>query len=109
MRHPISLFSGDPVLPKATPPSQSSRFWPEMGYAALRSTEGTNYWSGHGGSAFVTYSGQPVHEHADKLSLILFADEHLWLPDQEAKTSAEHAFHHFIGDSGQSQPADGGP
>lgn len=28
----------------------------------------------------------------DKLSLILFADGHLWLPDCEAKPSAEHAF-----------------
>jgi len=63
-----------------------------MGYVALRSDAGTNYWSGRGWSLFATFSGQPVHEHADKLSLILFADGHLWLPDLEARTSAEHAF-----------------
>jgi hypothetical protein len=63
-----------------------------MGYVALRSNEGTNYWSGRGWSLFATFSGQPVHEHADKLSLILFGNGHLWLPDSEARTSAEHAF-----------------
>jgi hypothetical protein len=87
-----ALFSGVPVLPRGLAPAQRSRLWPEMGYAALRSNEGKRYWSGKGWSVFATFSGQPVHEHADKLSLILFADGHLWLPDCEAKTSAEHAF-----------------
>jgi hypothetical protein len=63
-----------------------------MGYAALRSTEGTNYWSGRGWSLFATYSSRPVHENADKLSIILFADGHLWLPDCEAWPAAEHTF-----------------
>jgi hypothetical protein len=63
-----------------------------MGYVALRSLEGADYWSGRGWSVFGTWSGQPVHEHADKLSIILFADGHLWLPDCEARPSAEHAF-----------------
>jgi hypothetical protein len=91
-RTPQALFSGAVDLPPAPPPAQSSKLWPEMGYLALRSNEGTNYWSGRGWSLFATYSGQPVHEHADKLSLILFANGHLWLPDSEAKPSAEHAF-----------------
>ena len=91
-RTPQALFSGVIDLPPAPPPAQHSRVWPEMGYVALRSNEGTNYWSGRGWSLFATFSGQPVHEHADKLSLILFADGHLWLPDCEAKPSAEHAF-----------------
>ena len=118
-RTPQALFSGVIDLPPASPPaitgrqislspsegeragvrgpslppgSGALRLWPEMGYVALRSNAGTNYWSGQGWSLFATFSGQPVHEHADKLSLILFADGHLWLPDSEAKPSAEHAF-----------------
>jgi hypothetical protein len=91
-RTPQALFTGAIDLPPARPPAQGSKLWPEMGYLALRSNEGTNYWSGRGWSLFATFSGQGVHEHADKLSLILFADGHLWLPDPEAKPSAEHAF-----------------
>jgi len=91
-RTPQALFNGNIDLPDETPPAQSTKLWRQMGYIALRSNEGTNYWSGKGWSVFATFSGQPVHEHADKLSLILYADDHLWLPDIEAKTSAEHAF-----------------
>ncbi|HOX57596.1 MAG TPA: alginate lyase family protein [Verrucomicrobiota bacterium] len=91
-RTPQALFNGAIDLPKVPPPALESRLWPEMGYVALRSNEGTNYWSGRGWSLFASFSGQPVHEHADKLSLILFADGHLWLPDLEARTSTEHAF-----------------
>ena len=91
-RTPQALFNGVTNLPAAAAPAQQSRLWPEMGYVALRSNEGTNYWSGQGWSLFATFSGQPVHENADKLSLILFADGHLWLPDSEARPSAEHAF-----------------
>jgi hypothetical protein len=91
-RTPQALFSGVINLPQAVAPAQSGWLWPEMGYVALRSNEGEAHWSGQGWSLFATFSGQPVHEHADKLSLILFADGHLWLPDLEAKPSAEHAF-----------------
>lgn len=91
-RTPPALFSGIPSLPHGSPPAQVSRVWPEMGYVALRSNEGRDYWSGKGWSLFATFSGQPVHENADKLSFILFANGHLWLPDCEAKPSAEHAF-----------------
>ncbi len=95
-RTPQALFSGVPDLPAAPPPAQPGKLWPEMGYVALRPDETTNYWSGHGWSLFATYSGQTVHDHADKLSLMLFADDHLWLPDCEARTSAEHAFSSVI-------------
>ena len=91
-RTPQALFSGVVDLPLAPPLAQQSKLWPEIGYVALRSNPGTNYWSGRGWSLFATYSGQTVHEHADKLSVILFADAHLWLPDSEARPSAEHAF-----------------
>ena len=91
-RTPQALFNGVIDLPSVPPPPQESKLWPEMGYVALRSNSGTNYWSGRGWSLFATFSGQPLHEHADKLSLMLFADGHLWLPDFESKPSAEHAF-----------------
>ncbi len=91
-RTPQALFTGIPNLPHGSPPAQVSRLWPEMGYVALRSNEGKDYWSGKGWSLFATFSGQPVHENADKLSFILYANGHLWLPDCEAKPSAEHAF-----------------
>ncbi len=92
IRAPTALFWGRPELPQVVAPVQVSGHWPEMGYVALRSNEGTGYWSGAGWTVFATYSGQTVHEHADKLSIILYADGHLWLPDREARTSAEHAF-----------------
>ena len=87
-----ALFHGVTDLPAAPPPPQPGKVWPEMGYVALRSDETTNYWSGRGWSAFATFSGQTVHEHADKLSLLLFGGGHLWLPDCEARPAAEHAF-----------------
>ncbi len=87
-----ALFGGLAELPPAGPPPQFSRLWPEHGYAALRSVEGTDYWSGRGWSLFATYSCNRVHENFDKLSIILFADGHLWLPDSEALPSEEHSF-----------------
>lgn len=91
-RSPAALLAGVPEVPAGEVPAQTSRLWPEQGYAALRSVEGTDYWSGRGITVFATYSNAPVHVNADKLSIMLFADEHLWLPDCEAKTGAEHAF-----------------
>ncbi|MHB8867019.1 MAG: heparinase II/III domain-containing protein [Pirellulaceae bacterium] len=87
-----ALLRGVAELPEAEPPVQVSRLWPEHGYAALRSTEGPAYWTGSGWSLFATYSSHPVHENSDKLSIILFADGHLWLPDCEALPGAEHSF-----------------
>lgn len=91
-RVPQALFSGLPQLAPGAPPPQQTQVWTNMGYAALRSVEGTAYWSGEGWTAFATFSGQPVHQHADKLSVLLFGGGHLWLPDREARTAAEHAF-----------------
>lgn len=91
-RREQALFAGLVDLPPAEPPPQVSTHWPEHGYAALRSVEGPDYWSGEGWTLFATYSNSPVHTNEDKLSIMLFADGHLWLPDLEARTSAEHAF-----------------
>ncbi len=91
-----ALFSGLPHPPAGAPPSQHSQVWTHMGYAALRSVEGEEYWSGKGWTAFATFSGQPIHENADKLSLMLFGNGHLWLPDCEARSSAAHAFSSVI-------------
>jgi hypothetical protein len=71
------LLNGEPILRPSAMPIQTSKLWPEMGYIALRSNEGTNYWSGAGFSVFATYSDRPIHQHADKLSISLFADGHL--------------------------------
>lgn len=91
-RAPQALFTGLPELPAGTPPPQTTRVWTQMGYAALRSVEGERYWSGEGWTAFATFSAQPVHQHADKLAIMLFGGGRLWLPDREAATSAAHAF-----------------
>ena len=87
-----ALFSGFTPLKPAVAPAQFSKLWPEMGYVALRSNEGTNYWTGRGWSVFATFSHRPIHQHADKLSLNVFGDGHLWLPDIEERAAAEHAF-----------------
>ena len=87
-----ALLQGLTPLPVGTPPDQRSQLWPEHGYVALRTEEGPEYWSGRGWSLFATYSHNRVHENLDKLSIILFADGHLWLPDCEATPSAEHTF-----------------
>lgn len=88
-----SLFQAAvrPIEPVAAP-AQKSKLWPESGYIALRSNEGTNYWTGQGWSVFATYANRPIHHHADKLSLALFSDGHLWLPDIEERSAAEHQF-----------------
>jgi hypothetical protein len=91
-RRPQALFQGAVELEQADPPRQPSRLWPESGYAALRSVEGREYWAGLGWTLFTTFSANPVHSNADKLSVQLFADGNLWLPDCEARTSAEHPF-----------------
>lgn len=91
-RSPRALFEGSPRLPSSAPPPQSSRLWPEQGYVALRTVEGPEYWSGRGWTLFATYAASPVHANADKLSIILFGDGRLWLPDLEARPSAEHSF-----------------
>lgn len=91
-RSPDALLSGRPDLPVAAPPAQVSRLWPEHGYVALRSVEGADYWTGRGWTLFATYSHNRVHENLDRLSVILFGDGHLWLPDCEAVPAAEHSF-----------------
>lgn len=87
-----ALFEGAADLPVGVPPEQHSRLWPEAGYVALRSVEGAEYWSGRGWTLFGTYSGNHVHSNADKLSIQLFGEGHLWLPDLEARSSEVHAF-----------------
>ncbi len=87
-----ALFDGLAQLPAADPPGQHSRLWPEHGYAALRTVEGPEYWSGRGWTLFATYSNNLVHENADKLSIQLFGEGHLWLSDCEARPGAEHSF-----------------
>jgi len=58
----------------------------------LRSVEGTDYWWGKGWSLFATYSNAPVHQNADKLSIMLYGNSHHWLVDCEARAGVYHAF-----------------
>ena len=86
------LFHGVPNIPKANPPEQKTQLWPEHGIAALRTEEGTNYWNGKGWTAIATFGNNFPHHHADKLSIIIFKDNHIWLPDCEAVPSGYDKF-----------------
>lgn len=82
-----SLFWGVADLPVGGAPPVTSMLWPEHGYAALRTDEGTNYWAGAGWTLFSSFHSTCSHEHADKLSIMLYAKDHLWLRDSEARTA----------------------
>ncbi|HNT35534.1 MAG TPA: alginate lyase family protein, partial [bacterium] len=87
-----TLFCGVAELPEGEPPILQSRLWPEHGYAMLRSRHAVDYWTGLGWTVFATYAYASVHNNADKLSIQLFANNHHWLVDREAKTGVHHAF-----------------
>jgi hypothetical protein len=70
----------------------STRLWPEHGYAALRTVEGEDYWSGRGWTVFATYADFNVHGNFDKLSIMLFGDGRCWAPRFEAFSLAEQKF-----------------
>jgi hypothetical protein len=87
-----ALFYGVSPLPEGTAPPMYSTLWPEHNYAMLRSIEGDHYWTGEGWSLFASFSNAPVHQHADKLSIMLFGNGRHWLIDCEARASVYHAF-----------------
>ena len=80
-----SLFWGVADLQAGSPPPCPSKLWPEHGYAALRTNEGTHYWNGNGWTLFADFSSNRTHEHADKLSIMLYGEGHLWLRDSECR------------------------
>lgn len=86
------LFDGEPEIPAGRAPAMTTQLWPEHGYAALRTVEGEEYWSGRGWTVFATYGDFNVHGNFDKLSLMLYANGHLWAPRFEAFSSAEQKF-----------------
>lgn len=65
---------------------------PEHGYVMLRSHADDAYWNTDARMAFMTYDRSDVHANADKLSLMLFAGEHMILPDVEGRATVPHAF-----------------
>ena len=91
-RHSQALFGGIPELPTGTAPRFESRNWPEQGYTMLRTATPETYFHGLGWTLFTTWSGAPVHDNRDKLSFMLFADNHHWLVDAEARAGVYHAF-----------------
>lgn len=86
------LFDGEPEILPGKPPAMSTRLWPEHGYAALRTVEGEDYWSGRGWTVFATYADFNVHGNHDKLSIMLYGEGHLWAPRFEAFSFAEQKF-----------------
>lgn len=91
-RHPQGLWEGAVETEQTEPPFLASQLWPEHGYLMLRENEGESYWAGDGWTLFGTYAYSSVHHHKDKLSIMLFGNQHHWLVDCEAKSSSHHAF-----------------
>jgi len=81
------------VRKRALGPPIRSRLYPEHGYAFLRSHSDEDYWDGgRARCAFLTYDRSHVHAHADKLSLMLFGPDRMYLSDVEGKATVPHAF-----------------
>lgn len=86
-----SLFV--PEMPSNVPaPPIRTLNLPEHGYVFLRSHEDEAYWNTDARMAFLTYDRSDVHANADKLSLMLFAGDHMVLPDVEGRATVPHAF-----------------
>jgi len=76
----------------AKPPDITSRLYPEHGFGFLRDRQHKDYWGSDGWCAFLTFDKSGVHAHQDKLSLMLFGQGKLLIPDVEARAAAAHAF-----------------
>lgn len=83
----LELLPASPSAPRMT-----TRIWPEHGYIALRSQEGTDYWQGDGFSAFLSFDSDGIHSHRDKFGLTVFARGAHVAVDPEALSAARHAF-----------------
>ncbi|MBN2507045.1 MAG: alginate lyase family protein [Verrucomicrobia bacterium] len=73
-------------------PAMRTRLWPEHGYIALRSQEGTHYWRGDGYSAFLSFDLDGIHSHRDKFGLMVYGRGAHLAVDPETVASALHAF-----------------
>jgi hypothetical protein len=77
----VALTHGERLPPNPAPPPAPCGFYPNMGFAVLRSDESPRYWS-TGGLAAVVRGGTSVgHGHEDYFSLILHGKGHLLYPD----------------------------
>lgn len=79
-----------PESPAAPP--QYTRIWPEHGYIALRTQEGTDYWRGDGFSVFLSFDLDSIHSHRDKFDLMVYARGAHIAVDPEALSTASHSF-----------------
>ncbi len=77
---------------EAVVPEVRSRICREHGYAFLRTRGDSAYWDSDAACAFLTFDKSGVHANQDKLSLMLFANGVLLLPDVEAVATVPHAF-----------------
>jgi hypothetical protein len=86
-RNNDALFNGvrklRPNLVKK--PSVLSKLWREHGMFSLRIDEGREYWDGNGWVVSGQFGDYVCHEHADKLSIMVYGGEKLWIRDSEAK------------------------
>jgi hypothetical protein len=82
-----------PEMPSDAPaPPIRTLNLPEHGYVFLRSHADEAYWDTGARMAFLTYDRSSVHANADKLSLMLFAGQHMILHDVEGRATVPHAF-----------------
>ena len=90
-KRPELLFLGLDIE-NPTSPHIKSRLYPEHGYGFLRDRQDEDYWASDGWCAFLTFDKSGVHANQDKLSLMLFGQGKLLIPDVEARATAPHAF-----------------
>lgn len=92
-RNKDSLLYGTYEIPQnISVPAVYSRLWMQHGYAILRMQEGTDYWKGEDNTLFASFSNNIAHAHADGLSIMLFAKNHLWLRDAECRNAGVNTF-----------------
>lgn len=90
-----SMYSliAPPIPSNLAPPPITSRLLPEHGYVFLRSHHDGEYWHHkEARMAFLTYDRSGVHANADKLSLMLFGQGRMLVPDVEGIATVPHAF-----------------
>jgi hypothetical protein len=91
-----ALFLGVDRLEPAEPPPSRSRIWVEHGYALLASRTGRDYWdikSGGQGAGLVAVlvgHASGIHNHNDKLSLLVSGAGRIWIEDIESQDVEGH-------------------
>lgn len=88
----VDLLFAPPLPENPAAPPIGSVLLPEHGYAFLRSQQDDLYWDTDAWCAMLTYDRSGVHANADKLSLMLFGQKRMLVPDIEGRATVPHAF-----------------